>query len=46
MKIHVFVMNEAGRIVGGLLTSSERTAAEYINRKQANGLLTIKTVRQ
>jgi hypothetical protein len=39
-------MNEAGRIVGGLLTSNERTAAEYINRKQANGLLTIKTVRQ
>ena len=43
-KIHVFCMNETGHIVGGLLTTNERTAAEYMQRKNNAGLLTIKTV--
>ena len=43
-KIHVFCMNETGHIVGGLLTTNERTAAEYMQRKNNAGLVTIKTV--
>ena len=43
MKIKVYCMDAFGRIVCGIVTSSEATAADYINRKQANGLITIKT---
>ena len=43
MKIHIFCMNEAGQIVAGLLTTNEATAAAYVQRKQANGFITIKT---
>lgn len=46
MKYTIFCMNEAGNIVCGLLTNDANTAAAYAARKQANGLLTIKTVRQ
>ena len=45
-KIHVFCMNENGHIVGGLATTNERTAAEYMQRKNNAGLVTIKTVRK
>ena len=44
MKIHIFCMNEAGQIVAGLLTNSLETAAAYVQRKQANGFITIKTI--
>ena len=44
MKIHIFCMNEAGNIVAGLLTSNPQTAAAYIQRKTAAGLVTIKKV--
>ena len=43
-KIHVVCMNENGHIVGGLLTTNERTAAEYMQRKNNAGLVTIKTI--
>lgn len=43
-KIHVFCMNETGHIVGGLATTNERTAADYMQRKNNAGLVTIKTV--
>ena len=46
MKYTIFCMNEAGLIVCGLLTNDANTAAAYAARKQANGLLTIKKVRQ
>lgn len=36
-------MDAIGNIVGGLITSSEATAADYINRKQGKGFITIKT---
>ena len=39
-------MNEAGKIVCGLVTNNERTAAAYAARKSAAGLLTVKTVKQ
>ena len=42
-KIHIFCMNELGQIVAGMLTSNEQEAAAYMQRKQANGLITIKT---
>ena len=45
-KIHVFCMNETGHIVGGLATTNERTAAEYMQRKNNAGLVTIKTVKK
>ena len=44
MKYRIFCMNEAGQIVAGLLTNSLETAAAYMQRKQANGLITIKTI--
>ena len=37
-------MNEAGNIVAGMLTSNPQTAADYIQRKTAAGLVTIKKV--
>ena len=37
-------MNELGQIVAGLLTSNPQTAAAYIQRKNAAGLVTIKKV--
>lgn len=43
-KIHIFCMNELGQIVAGLLTSNPQTAAAYIQRKNAAGLVTIKKV--
>jgi len=36
-------MDAIGNIVCGLVTSSEATAADYINRKQEKGFITIKT---
>lgn len=45
-KINVYCMNEAGKIVCGLVTNNESTAAAYAARKSAKGLLTVKTVRQ
>ena len=44
MKYRIFCMNEDGRIVCGLLTSNQETAAAYMQRKQANGYITIKNV--
>lgn len=44
MKIHIFCMNEAGQIVAGLLTTNEATAAAYMQRKTAAGLVAIKKV--
>lgn len=43
MKIKVYCMDAFGRIVCGIVTSNETTAAEYINRKQEKGFITIKT---
>ena len=39
-------MNEAGKIVCGLVTNNESTAAAFAARKSAKGLLTAKTVKQ
>ena len=44
MKINIYCMDAAGRIVCGLLTGNETTAAAYIQRKTAAGLVTIKKV--
>ena len=43
MKITIYCMNEAGHIVGGIVTS-DTAAAAYMQRKQAAGLITIKRV--
>lgn len=43
MKIKVYCMDAFGRMVCGIVTSSEATAADYINRKQEKGFITIKT---
>lgn len=44
MKITIYCMNEAGHIVGGIVTSDTAAAAAYMQRKQAAGLITIKRV--
>ena len=44
MKIRIFCMDAAGQIVCGLLTSNNETAAAYIQRKTAAGLVAIKKV--
>lgn len=44
MKYRIFCMNEAGQIVAGLLTNSLETAAAYMQRKTAAGLVAIKKV--
>ena len=44
MKYRIFCMNEDGRIVCGLLTSNQETAAAYMQRKTAAGLVAIKKV--
>ena len=44
MKITIYCMNEAGHIVGGIVTTNTATAAAYMQRKQAAGLITIKRV--
>ena len=46
MKYTIYCMNEAGKIVCGLVTNNECTAAAYAARKSAKGLLTVKTLRQ
>ena len=43
-QIRIFVMDALGHIAGGMMTTNEATATAYIERKQANGLLTIKTI--
>lgn len=43
MTIKVYCMDAFGRIVCGIITSNEATAADYINRKQEKGFITIKT---
>ena len=43
-KIRIFCMDALGRVVCGMMTTNEATATAYIERKQANGLLTIKTI--
>ena len=44
MKINIYCMDSAGRIVCGLLTSNETAAAAFMQRKQEKGLITIKKV--
>ena len=44
MKINVYCMDAAGRIVCGLLTNNETAAAAFMLRKQEKGLITIKKV--
>ena len=44
MKINIFCMDADGRIVCGLLTNNNETAAAYIQRKTAAGLVAIKKV--
>ena len=44
MKINVYCMDAAGRIVCGLLTSNETAAAAFMQRKTAAGLVAIKKV--
>lgn len=46
MKYNIYCMDAAGRIVGGLLTSNQATAAAYVQRMTKNGFITIKNVRQ
>ena len=36
-------MDAYGRVVCGIITSNEATAADYITRKQEKGFITIKT---
>lgn len=43
MKIKVYCMDALGNIVCGIVTSNEALAADYINRKQEKGFITIKT---
>lgn len=45
-KIRIFCMDALGRVVCGMMTTNEQTATDYINRKQANGFITIKTIAQ
>ncbi len=45
-KIRIFCMDALGHIVGGMMTTNEATATAYIERKQANGFITIKTIAQ
>jgi len=40
-KINIVCMDENGRIVCGMMTHSERTASDYVRRKNAIGLITI-----
>lgn len=44
MKINIYCMDAAGRIVCGLLTSNETTAAAFMQRKQEKGFIIIKKV--
>lgn len=41
MEIHIFCMNNEGRIVCGMMTHNEKTASDYVSRKNAIGLITI-----
>lgn len=41
MKIHIFCMNNEGRIVCGMMTHNEKTAGDYVRMKNAIGLITI-----
>ena len=46
MKYTIYCMNEAGRVVCGMVTSNKAAAAEYMQRKTEKGFITIKTVKQ
>ncbi|MBQ3989646.1 MAG: hypothetical protein II630_02285 [Bacteroidales bacterium] len=44
-KINIVCMDENGHIACGMMTSNEKTANDYIRRKNALGLITIKQVK-
>ena len=41
MKIKIYCMDAEGRIVCGMMTHNEKTAGDYVRRKNAIGLITI-----